>query len=247
MKISEYKNIFEQEDNHFFYISNHRIILSLVKKYCNKKNLKILDAGCGTGLLAKKLSKFGEVWAIDISTEALKYAKKRKLKLKKGSITEIPFKESLFDLVTCIDVINHQAVKSDIAGMREIYRVLKPGGLLVIRTSANPWLKLVHDKHVYIRERYSKDKFEAKLKKADFNVKRISYINMILLPLAALTMTLEMLRAKENAESGVTRVPGFLNKILIFLLSSEAYLLPKLNLPFGIGLVAVCQKPISSK
>lgn len=76
MDISEYRNIFENEKSHFFYVGNHKIILSLVEKYAKGLNLKILDGGCGTGLLAKKLEKYGDVEAVDINTEALKFAKK---------------------------------------------------------------------------------------------------------------------------------------------------------------------------
>lgn len=78
MNISEYRNIFENEETHFFYRANHEIFISLLDQYLPKhKKLKILDAGCGTGLFAKKLEKYGVVTGADISSEAIKFSKKR--------------------------------------------------------------------------------------------------------------------------------------------------------------------------
>jgi 2-polyprenyl-3-methyl-5-hydroxy-6-metoxy-1,4-benzoquinol methylase len=79
MEITEYKNIFDNEKSHFFYVANHGIVLSFVKKFKSRGKVNILDAGCGTGLLAKKLEEFGDVWGIDISPIAVNFAKIRGL------------------------------------------------------------------------------------------------------------------------------------------------------------------------
>ncbi|MBI4091874.1 MAG: class I SAM-dependent methyltransferase, partial [Candidatus Levybacteria bacterium] len=88
MELLEYKNIYDNEEKHFFYRANHALFLSFIKdlKAKNVNALKILDAGCGTGLLAKKLGKFGDVAGVDISPQALFYAKKRGIRVKQASV-----------------------------------------------------------------------------------------------------------------------------------------------------------------
>ena len=246
MEIQEYKNIFENEERHFFYVANHNIILSLIKKYLkdSHKKLKILDAGCGTGGLAKKLKKFGEVVGVDISSDALKFAKKRGVNTKKASVTKLPLKTNTFDVVTSVDVIYHKAVKDDIRALKEIYRVLKPGGILILRVPANKWLKLAHDRHVHTRERYDKKELRNKLIKVGFRIEKLSFVNSLLLPVAATQQIWENIFQSESTSSAIGPLPNLINKTLTHLLSIERDILLKINLPFGIGLVAVCRKPL---
>ncbi len=244
MKIAEYKNIFNNEDSHFFYVANRRIIISLIEKFkTGGKKVRILDAGCGTGLLAKKLAKYGEVLGTDISDEAVKFARLCNIKVQKASITKLPFPTNTFDIVTCIDVINHRWVKNDLRALKELNRVLKTTGLLIIRASANSWLHLSHDQHVFLKKRYDKSEFQNKLLNAGFIIKKISYINMILLPMAMIQSLIEKLKPSQTSTSAIKTIPRPLNSLMTFILSLEARLLPWINLPFGIALIAICQKP----
>lgn len=241
MDVSEYRNIFENEESHFFYVGNHRVILSLVEKYTKAQDLKILDAGCGTGFLAKKLENCGNIEAVDISPEALKFAKKRGIKVKQASVTQLPFKMNTFDLVVSVDVIYHKDVDERKA-LSEFFRVLKPGGVLVLRVPANKWLNLRHDAHVHTRERYSKGELLEKLKIPGFKIEKISFVNFVLLPLAVIRYLFERLNPDREASSGIEKTPPFINTVLTFILFIEALLIAKLNFPFGLGLIAVCRK-----
>lgn len=241
MQISEYKNIFENEGEHFFYEANHRIVLSLLKKYSQKKaRLKILDAGCGTGLLSKKLEKYGDVTGLDFSPEALKFARKRRVKTKLGSVTKIPFKASTFDAAVCVDVIYHSSIKDDIAALKELRRVLKNGGMLILRVPANRWLHLEHDKHVHTRERYTKSLLKRKLKTAKFNLIHLSYVNAILLPLAMVKQFIEVFVSSKG--SGVEKIPSVINSFLKAGLRFELLFVMNETLPFGLGIIAVARK-----
>lgn len=243
MNISEYKNIFQNEDSHFFYVANHRIILSQVYKYLRRskeKNLQILDAGCGTGLLAKKLSQFGSVIAVDISDEALKFAKKRAVKVAKASITKLPFKKNCFHLITCIDVIYHQNIKDDSQALKEFFRILKPNGILIIRVPANQWLKRSADDFVHTRQRYDYTELKLKLLQAGFKIEKLSFINMLLFPPAVISCLWEKISLSKK--SPLIKLPPFLNEWIGFLLSLEAHLINNINSPFGLGLLAVARK-----
>lgn len=243
MELAEYENIFENEKSHFFYVANHKIVLSLVKKYLTKKGaIRILDAGCGTGLLTQKLAKYGSVVGIDNSLEALKFAKKRKVNIKLASVNKLPFEKNHFDLIVSIDVIYHQQV-NDKKSLNEFFRVLKPSGILILRVPAVKWLKLTHDKYVHTRKRYGEKELKRKIKSAGFLIEKLSFVNMALLPLTIIRHFLEKLNPPQEITSAVTPPPLLINKILTFVLSLEATFLSFTNLPFGIGLLAVCRKP----
>lgn len=245
MQISEYKNIYKNEDSHFFYVANHNIILTQVKRFLkvSRSKSKILDAGCGTGLLAKKLKVFGNVQAIDISPEAVKFSKKRGINVKLASVNEIPFRANEFDLVVSMDVLYHKKV-DDIKALREFNRVLKPGGLLIVRVSANKSLHLKHDKHVHTRQRYTLEEISKKIQTTGFLVEKATYVNMSLLPFAFIKQFVEDLSKNNSSTSGVEMVNGAINKVLLFVLGVENFLLSYFNLPFGLGIVVVAEKPI---
>lgn len=116
----------------------------------NIKNHKILDIGCGGGLLAEEFAKLGaNVVGIDPSENAINkakdHAKLNKLKIKYlvGRAEELPFNE-YFDTVICADVLEH--VDDLEKCISEISRVLKPGGLLLydtINKTLRSWLTVV--------------------------------------------------------------------------------------------------------
>jgi ubiquinone/menaquinone biosynthesis C-methylase UbiE len=238
MDIREYKNIYEHEQTHFFYKANHEIILSLTEHYLPKKMLRILDAGCGTGLLSKRLEKYGEVTGLDMSEEAIKYAKKRRVHVIKGSVNKLPFKAESFDVVVSIDVLYHRQV-DDKKAMSEIYRVLKSGGVFICRVPAHPWLLSAHDRHVQTRERYTKRILVERLSKAKFNVEKISYINLLLFLIVSVFRNIE---TKNTQGSGIKSMSPLFNTLLYIGIVWEKYMLRYLNIPIGNGLVAVCRK-----
>lgn len=221
METREYKNIYENEGKHFFYRANHELFLSRVRdlRTKNRRLLKILDAGCGTGLLAKRLKAFGEVTGVDIDTHAILYSKKRGIKVRKGSINSLPFKSRSFDTIVSMDVIYHKRV-NDTKALREFFRVLKPGGTPLVRVPALPLLFSSHDQYVHTRERYTKRKLLEKLTQAGFKVRKITYVNSVLFFPTIVKVVFEKIKNSHNAHSGIKRV----------------------TLLFGIGLFAVAKK-----
>lgn len=242
MEIAEYKNIFDNEGNHFFYVANHALVLSLVKRYARKKHLRILDAGCGTGLLGKKLEQFGNVVGIDVNDYALSLARRRGLAVKKASVARIPFVNNTFDLVVSIDVLYHKAVENDQKALAEIYRVLKLDGVFILRVPAHNWLRRGCDLQVHTRERYGRAMLQKRLTKAGFVVEKISYVNAVLLFPALILFVVEKLTNAKEKHSPLTPLPAFLNNLVIKLLSLESSLAITIGLPIGLGIIAVCRK-----
>ncbi|OGY08594.1 MAG: hypothetical protein A2782_03240 [Candidatus Blackburnbacteria bacterium RIFCSPHIGHO2_01_FULL_43_15b] len=242
MQVSEYENIYKNEGSHFFYVGNHFVILNLVRQYANGVSHNILDAGCGTGLLAKKLQLFGNVTGVDISPEAIKYAKKRGVNARLASITKLPFKNATFDLIVSVDVLYHQKVENDRTALLELKRVLKPGGVLILKVPAYNWLRGSHDVVVHTKHRYTTEELEHLAKLTGLKVIKASYFASFLLPLAILKRLYESIAPTKNTESDVRPIPPFLNSFMITLYKLESFLLAFVNLPFGLSTFVVLQK-----
>ncbi len=244
MEIQEYRNIYQNEDTHVYYHQIHQLILDLIKCYISHPaNLKILDAGCGTGLLGVKLKKYGEVVGIDISSQAIKFAKKRGLNVKKASIMKIPYPDNNFDVVTSVDVLYHKWVSDDVGALSEIQRVLKPGGLLIMRLPAYEWLRRHHDKVVYTKHRYVKRELKKILSMAGYSILKITYIQPLFLPVSIFTVIIERL-FNNKITSDIRRVPKVVNTILNQIARLEMKTVKYCDYPFGIGLLSVAQKPM---
>lgn len=251
MEISEYHNIFHQEKSHFFYLGTQDLVLNLLGIYFpakrgnnSGKKITILDAGCGSGLLSLMMEKIGQVTGIDISKEAIALTKKRGLKkVYKSSIETIPFKDNSFDVIVCIDVLYHQKVESDIKALKEFRRLLKPGGIVIVRVPAFAWLGGKHDQLVQTKRRYNRSELDYKLAKAGLNLKKISYSNMFLLPVVFLKRKLENHLPSFFGPSDVFRLPFFLNKFFTIMIKLENRLQNFTDLPLGVSVVAVAEKP----
>jgi len=240
----EYKNIFDQEDSHFFYVALHELVLNLTKKLARRRSLSILDAGCGTGGLAIRLSKIGKVRAIDLSSVAVHFARKRGVDVIKASVDRIPFKSGLFDLVVSIDVLYHRWVKNDTKPLREFIRVIKPGGILILRVPALAWLSNSHDKWVWGVRRFNKGDLKAKLSSAGFKILVLSYTGAIIAGLIMLDGVLRKFTQRGKGGSGVRKVPKWVNFLFLQILRMENWLISRFGyLPMGAGIIVVARKP----
>lgn len=129
-------------DNRVVGLVHHRKVLDILLKkniiryLKNKKELKLLDVGCGgentTISLVQKTFPRIEIYGIDISREAgrMFYNNTNTNTFKLGSVTNIPFDDNFFDIVLCVSVLHH--VENDILGLSEICRVLKTGGMFIL-------------------------------------------------------------------------------------------------------------------
>lgn len=205
--------------------------------------LRILDAGCGTGGAAVWLAHYGEVTALDWSSDALAFCRQRRLpRLCRGSVMALPFATAAFDLVTAFDVVYHLAVADDVAALRELCRVLRPGGIALVRVPAFEFVRSGHDAAVHTRERYRRPQLIAKLRSAGFSLRRATYANTVLFPLAA-GRRLVQRGLGRHAVSDVQPVHPTLNRLFGGVLRLEARLLRHRDLPFGLSLLALVSKP----
>lgn len=181
-----------------------------------KTSLRILDVGCGPGLLTKEFasrSKKFKVVGIDLSTSALEMAKKNCIRLKNVSfryanVSKMPFNSQSFDLVVCKDSIHHFSnVKKAI---KEMHRVLNKGGILYMQDLRRdvPWyllktsipLKTTFQKLQYysVRAAYTKEEIKKILSELSLRyskVKSRKITNKIAQKYRRLGINMDQLRA----------------------------------------------------
>ena len=147
---------------------------------------RALDAGCGTGRNLRFLGRYSaNLVGLDHSLHALGPCGERGLSARfvLGSVNTLPFADASFDLLTCFDVLMTAGVR-DRAALAEFYRVLRPNGFLFVRVPANDWLRSRHDRAWRVAHRYSRRELREKLARVGFEVRRVSYANAWLFPLA---------------------------------------------------------------
>lgn len=244
METTQYKIMRQVEDTHFWYVGMRAITSSLLDSLPLPPNASILDAGCGTGGNLQFLARYGQVTGIDISDVAVKHCARRGIKnILQGSIDALPFKNNSFDLIICFDVLGHHLVNQTKA-MSEFFRVLKPGGVLLIRVAAYPWLHSRHDYVVQNARRYSKSSLRHLAVAAGLTNTRYTYANTFLFPLIAFWRMFALIFARPHQHHSDTwAIPPILNSILTLPLKLEASLLNYINLPFGLSLIALVHKP----
>lgn len=234
--------MFEIEEKHFWYKGMRLITDTLLKKYLRSGNRIILDVGCGTGGNFNLLSQYGRVFGIDNSEIAIKLAQKRRINnIKLASLNEIPFKNNSFDLITCFDVLGHEKVFEKKA-LKEFNRVLKSGGLLLIRSAAYKWLYSYHDIKVQNRRRYTLKSLNNLIKSNNFISLKKTYANTILFPLIAFRRFISNIFNIERINSDALPVNRILNFILYIPFIIESLILRYANLPFGSSVIILARK-----
>ena len=254
MQTEDYDYLYELEDRFWWFAGMRAITAAVLNQYCPAPcDRTILDAGCGTGanlIWLKRYARDGAIYGMDLSLQALQLCRQRALeRLVQASVTDLPFDDSSFDLITSFDVL----VQLPTGGaaqqaMREMYRVLKPGGIGFVRAAAYQWLRSGHDEALGTQKRYGLSELSLQLERTGFIVLRATYANSLLL--GAVVFRRLVLQRTRLIESGsdVKPLPRWLsplNTTLRSILHAEAALLGRmnLNLPAGVSAICVVSKP----
>ncbi len=245
MEKEEYRRLFELEERLWWFLGMRDISLTLLNRFLPQpiEPLAILDAGCGTGGMIRHLTSYGSVVGVDLASDALAFARLRNPeRLVQGSLLRLPFPAETFDLVSCFDVIYHQAVPDDDAALAEIARVLRKEGTLLLRVPAHDRLRSQHDNAVHTRHRYARKELDEKLRRRDLHPLFMSYANCFLFPVAFAMRSLEKFVPGEDRGSEVRATSSMTNRLLIYFLKLEALILRATGLPFGLSLLAVARR-----
>jgi SAM-dependent methyltransferase len=238
------------EDVHWWFVGRRRILLQVLDRYLGKgsaEGRRILDVGCGTGTMLSYLADYGKAQGVDIDEEAIGYCRERGLTdVRLGSAETLPFEDGSFDLVTALDVVEH--LDDDLAALREFRRVLRPGGTLLVTVPAHPFLWGDQDEVNLHKRRYLAPQLRERLASAGFEVLRVTYINAFMFPpIAAVRMLRRLehrLRPRTAAQSDFRYpAPRPVNFLLGWIFGIEAPIVRRVNIPFGVSILAVGRKP----
>jgi ubiquinone/menaquinone biosynthesis C-methylase UbiE len=249
MNVEEYEKMYTMEDTYWWFQGRQQIVKSMVQQYVRKKPRpgRVLDVGCGTGLLLQRLSALRPV-GIDFSQLALRFSRRRGAKnLLRGDVTSLPIQDSSLDLIFALDLIEH--IEHDDQLVREFQRVLASGGHLIATVPAHQVLWSDHDVALHHFRRYSWRSFRKLLTGAGLRPVKYSYaISFTYYPIVLFRL-LQLWWQRSHGVEGPARpkthlipLPTFLNLPLIWVLQLEAFLLRYVNLPVGVSLLAVCRK-----
>ena len=245
MEPEAYVEMQQAEVDHWWYRGMRRITQRLLSASLPpRRDLRILDAGCGTGGNLSFLGNFGRVYGIDYSMLALGLG--TSTKIAQATIERLPFADSTFDVVTSFDVLYCREVGDDERALAEIARVLRPNGIALIRCPALAALRGPHDDKVHGARRYTLPQLRTKLIAAGLRPVRMTYANALLLPLAWLSRWSQQrsLMAGQTPESDLQKIPTAINTLLSAVLDLEAVWIGSGgSFPLGVSVIGLATKP----
>lgn len=242
MEAREYHTLAAVEDSMWYFRALHGHIWRELDAHLPAGPGRILDAGCGTGGLIRRLAPRRPEWrwtGVDESPVACQLARERgATEVHQASVTALPFRDGEFAAVVSADVLYH--LDDDEAALREMARVLRPGGVLVINVPAHRWLWSYHDVAVAGRRRYTRGELTGKLARAGLRSQRVTHWNFVLLPLVALRRKLlPAPRERSDVRLGAPWTEKTLSGVMAV---ESAWLRTGANLPAGSSILAVATR-----
>jgi ubiquinone/menaquinone biosynthesis C-methylase UbiE len=234
------------EATHFWFHGFRGYVAPVIRRIAaGRRDLRILDCGCGTGYnLRNLLRPYGRTVGFDFNLDAIRRARAAGGPLVRADIQRIPFRSNTFDLATSFDVV--QSVPDDRAALRDMARVLKPGGSVVLNVTALDVLRGDHSEVWGELRRYTRDRAAALVGDAGLEPTRISYLFGSLVPLMLAVRRAQAMRRRYRAPTGdedLTVPSAPVNLVLTALVRAEVALASRVTMPFGSSLLIVARKP----
>ena len=215
----------------------------LVERLRPRVGNRILDVGCGTGYNLGLLARHGSVVGLDLNERGLMLAREIGRPLVRARTERLPFDDATFDLVTSFDMM--QCIPTDREAVREMARVAKPGGVVVISMAA---LEILHGDHSEVWQeyrRYTRASARALAEQAGLRVERVTFMFAVLFPVLLVSRGVQRLTRRYREvrdDTDITIPPAPINALLSGLLRVEAALSRRVGMPVGSSLLVVARK-----
>jgi len=250
MEDAVYQEFLELERDHWWFQGRRAIFTDLLRRFLGEgydPRRRLLDLGCGVGGMLGPMAEFGVTIGTDVEWRGLEHCRARDFpRLLACDGPRIPLRDAVLDCVTAFDSLEH--IEDDRAALREIHRVLKPGGLLILSGPAYQFLYANQDRITHHFRRYTRGGLVRRAEATGYDVEQATYINFLLFPAilpAVLLIKLKEALAPPGDEAGSNvgiPIPHWLNASLSAIFRSEATLLRHFSAPAGHSVVLVARK-----
>lgn len=232
-----YRELYELEDQHWWFRGRRRMIWALIGRAGIAPGIRLLDAGCGTGRNLVEFARLGAPEGVDLSADAVAFCHQRGLPgVRQSAVETLPFEDGRFDLVLATDVIEH--LDDDRRALTELRRVAAPAAHLVITVPAYQWLWSQHDVSMHHRRRYTARRLSDRARAAGWRPGVVTYFYSAALPAVA---AIRGLRRGADGSSDLSLSPAALNRVLELPSRGEAWLVRSgVRLPAGVSVGMVC-------
>jgi SAM-dependent methyltransferase len=235
----------ELEEEHWWFVIRRRLVLEWAARYAPDPLARLLEVGCGTGGNLKALGKHfntAELRGVEPVPSAVAVSRSRGCEVTLGGFEHLPAEDSSIDMLITLDVIEH--LEDDLAGLKEVRRVLRPGGRLLLTVPALPFLWSPHDEANAHLRRYTRKTLVEVVERAGLAIERVSYFNALLMPLGVMVRAMASL-LRFTRTPGVDLPPRPVNALMRAIFGLEVPLLRHLDLPVGMSLALVATRPVS--
>jgi SAM-dependent methyltransferase len=233
------------EATHFWFRGFRKFIAPVIADLANgRPGLRLVDCGCGTGHNLQLLRPHGRAVGFDLSAAGPARAHAAGLTVLRGDVTRIPLASASFDLATSFDVL--QCVEADVAAVREMARIVRPGGVVILTLAALDVLRGDHAEVWQEVRRYTPASARRLVETAGLRPERVAFLFASLFPLmASIRLVQRVTRrfgrtVREDADIAVPVAP--INLLLTTLVRAEAALVKHVPMPIGSSLLVVARK-----
>ena len=232
------------ESSHFWFRARGKLIVWVLQQY-SKGMLSFLEIGCGTGFILSRVAAAfprASLLGSEMFSTALKFASSRvpSAEFAQMDARQIPYIDE-FEVIGAFDVIEH--IEADSEVLQQMYRALKPGGIMLLTVPQHQWLWSQVDEYSCHVRRYDASDLHRKIKKAGFSVLRSTSFVSLLLPAMIISRRAKKQKQRDSNENAELAVPKALNVLFGFVMWLE-YLLIRLgvSLPIGASRLVVARK-----
>jgi len=239
----------QHEKTHWWFTARKEILETVIRKLIKKKKyslpLDILNVGPAGGSTSIMLESFGKVKSLEFDDDLFDYCKNvQKIDVDKGSITELPYHDESFDIACAFDVLEH--VEDDKKAIKELKRVVKTGGMILITVPASQFLWSHHDDVNYHFRRYTKTSINQLAKSPGLSLFYSTYFNFFLFFPILAARVLEKLKSRNNNKSDFDKfqINKTKNKILHSIFKTEKKIMFPAKFPFGVSFFSAFIKKV---